>query len=70
MHHARWVACSQVSSQPQVVEARTDTPAMLEALQAIAAFYGQQQGGNTAEARKSLRQVGLGGTLDDSQREA
>jgi hypothetical protein len=40
-----------------VVEARTDTPAMLEALQAIAAFYGHEQGGNTAEARKNLRQV-------------
>lgn len=39
-----------------MVEARTDTPAMLEALQAIAAFYGQKEGGNTAEARKSLRQ--------------
>lgn len=41
-----------------MVEARTDTPAMLEALQAIAAFYGHEQGGNTAEARKNLRQVG------------
>lgn len=44
-------------SPNQVVEVRTDTPAMLEALQAIAAFYGQEQGGNTAEARKNLRQV-------------
>ena len=40
----------------KVVECRSDTPAMLEALQAIAVFYGQQKG-NTAEARKSLRQV-------------
>ena len=40
----------------KVVESRTDTPAMLEALQAIAAFYGQREGGNTAEARKFLRQ--------------
>jgi len=40
----------------KVVEGRTDTPAMLEALQAIAAFYGHREGGNTAEARKSLRQ--------------
>lgn len=40
----------------KMVECRTDTPAMLEALQAIAAFYGQREGGNTAEARKSLRQ--------------
>lgn len=31
---------------------------MIEALEAIAVFYGRQQGGNTAEARKSLRQVG------------
>lgn len=42
----------------KVMEARTDTPAMLEALQAITAFYGHEQGGNTAEARKNLRQVG------------
>lgn len=40
----------------QVVEARTNTPSMIEALEAIAVFYGKQ-GGNTAEARKSLRQV-------------
>jgi len=32
---------------------------MMEALQALAVFYGQQ--GNTAEARKSLRQVGSDG---------
>eukprot|EP00639_Heterosigma_akashiwo_P023004 CAMPEP_0206417892 /NCGR_PEP_ID=MMETSP0294-20121207/37618_1 /ASSEMBLY_ACC=CAM_ASM_000327 /TAXON_ID=39354 /ORGANISM="Heterosigma akashiwo, Strain CCMP2393" /LENGTH=115 /DNA_ID=CAMNT_0053880835 /DNA_START=11 /DNA_END=355 /DNA_ORIENTATION=+ len=37
----------------KVLEMRTDTPAMLESLQAISEFYDE---GNTFDARKSLRQ--------------
>jgi hypothetical protein len=54
--HPKSSKVAQHRSRVQVIEARTDTPTMLEALQAIAVFYGQD-GGNTADARKSLRQV-------------